>query len=273
VTPAGVDRQLGRVVVRLLAFTLTVVLLAGAASAAIAPWIELTWWRVFRRCVSVSALATLLIFLRTIHHQGVAWIGLSDWRPGRRRLLQGLGLSLTAAALLGSLYLATGVWRIQIHPDQARVWRVLLLAAPSMLLVGVLEEAIFRGYLLRQLLVGGRALAVLVTSLAYALVHVRSAWEWPQTFLELIGLSLLGCLLAMTALRTGDLYLAIGLHAGLAYAARVNKLLVQLSDPSLVWVAGTSRLVNGLGAWVAFAGLAWLIARWWGGPRDQEASA
>ena len=141
--PAGADRQFGRVVVQLLAFVLTIVLIAGAVSAAVAPWVELTWWKVFRRCVSMASVATLLLFLRRVHRQGPAWIGLGNWRAGRRQLLQGVGLAVVAVALLGGAYLAAGVWAIRIHPDHARVWRVLLLAAPSMVLVGFLEEAVF----------------------------------------------------------------------------------------------------------------------------------
>ena len=63
-------------------------------------------------------------------------------------------------------------------------------------------------------------------------------------------------------LRTNSLYLSIGLHAVLAYGARVNKLLMQFTDPSLAWFTGTSRLVNGLVGWLVLLGIGGVILRW-----------
>jgi hypothetical protein len=80
--------------------------------------------------------------------------------------------------------------------------------------------------------------------------------------MELAGLFFLGFVLAFSYLRTQQLYVAVGLHASLAYGARVNKLLVTVSDPSLAWLTGTSRLVNGLLGWAVLAGIGGIIARW-----------
>ena len=61
--------------------------------------------------------------------------------------------------------------------------------------------------------------------------------------------------LALSYLRTKQLYFAVGLHAVLAYGARINKLLIQFSNPTLAWLVGTNRLVNGLEGWLALVGL------------------
>ena len=82
------------------------------------------------------------------------------------------------------------------------------------------------------------------------------------TGLELIGLFLLGTVLALSSLRTKQLYLAVGLHASLAYGAGINKLLFTFPDPSRAWLTGTSRLVNGLVGWVVLLAVGGLIV-WW----------
>jgi hypothetical protein len=83
-----------------------------------------------------------------------------------------------------------------------------------------------------------------------------------MTWLELGGLFLLGNLLAFTFLWTRQLYLAVGLHAALAYAARVNKLVVSFPDQSIAWLVGTSRLINGIVSWVVLFALGGIIF-WW----------
>ncbi|MEK7214709.1 MAG: CPBP family intramembrane glutamic endopeptidase, partial [Chloroflexota bacterium] len=129
-------------------------------------------------------------------------------------------------------------------------------------LVGGLEELIFRGYLLRQLLACSQPLAVAGSSAAYALVHLRPNPVWPSSGLELAGLFILGCVLAASVLRTKQLYLAIGLHASLAYWARTNKLLIDFTaPPELQWLTGTNRLINGVAAWCALAGIGWWMTR------------
>ena len=103
--------------------------------------------------------------------------------------------------------------------------------------------------------------AVVLTSGAYALAHLKTTFDWPGTGFELVGLFLLGCVLAVSTLRTQQLYLSIGLHASLAYCARVNKMLIDFPWPSMQWLVGTSRLVNGIIAWAALLALGYFISR------------
>jgi len=115
-------------------------------------------------------------------------------------------------------------------------------------------------------------LAVTVSSTLYAVVHLKTP-EWTfLTALELGGLFLLGCLLAFCYLRTQQLYLAIGLHASLAYGARLNKLLIEFSDPSMAWLVGTSRLINGVASWIALLVIGAAIAWWTGHVRLRRSS-
>lgn len=235
---------------RLAAFALCLILLSGLLTSLIAPWIDLPAWRVFRRCVSVSAALTLWAFLRFIHRQPLSSLGFGPWRAGKRHVAFGVLIGCGAILFMGGLYLASHAIRIQIHPDTWRVWRTTLGFVPAAGLVAVLEEAVFRGYLLQQLLICSTPVAVVGSSLAYALVHLRPNPVWPGSAFELVGLFLLGWVLALATLRTNQLYLAIGLHGSLAYWARVNKLLIEIPNSPYQWFVGTSRLVNGVGAWL-----------------------
>ena len=185
---------------------------------------------------------------------------------GKRQFLFGLGLGLATLGLMLVIGLVTGIYEIAVTPDRAKLWRTVLSFIPAALLVGLLEECVFRGFLLQQLMRAcATPLAVAVSSALYALVHLRDSSWTAATYRELWGLFLLGGVLALSYLRTRQLYLAIGLHAALAYGARVNKLVIQIPDVSLSWLTGTSRLINGVAGWIVLLGLGGLLV-WWTRP-------
>lgn len=247
---------------RLVWFTLSLALVSLFLSAVVRLWIDLPWWTVFRRCVSVSTAVVLWLVIRYVPGESLSSLGLGSWRPGRRQIAQGALLGVGVLLALGMAYLATGVCRVAIHPDALRVWRVLLSFIPLAGLIAFLEELVFRGFVLQQLLAWSKPLAIAGSSAAYALVHLKTTLVWPNSGFELVGLFILGWVLALSRLSTGQLYVAIGLHAALAYGARVNKLLIAFTESSPQWLVGTSRLVNGVTAWLALLGVGWIVARW-----------
>lgn len=244
-------------------FTAWVALVSLLLGVLAHPWVPLSLWRVFRRCVSIAAALVLLVMARrqTPRHPWQS-LGLTAWRDGKHQLLQGVGLGVAMILGLGVAYLIFGVWELAIHPDHWKLWQTVLGFLPAAGLIAILEELVFRGYLFQQLLACSRLVAMIGTSAAYALVHVKPNLVWPSSAWELGGLFLLGLVLTLSVLRTGQLYLAIGLHGVLAYCARVNKLLVTFSDSSLQWLVGSDRLVNGLIAWLVLILLGLAMARW-----------
>ena len=247
---------------RLAGFMISIIVVSVLLSVGVKLWWDLPWWQVIRRCVSVAAALVLVVFVWYVEGQSLRSLGLGSWKEGKWQVLQGLGLAMGVVLLVGSVYLATGACRIAINPDQARVLRSLLGFIPAAGLIALLEELLFRGYILRQLLAYSQPLAVVGSSAAYAVVHLKTTFLWPRTGFELIGLFILGVVLAQSVLRTKQLYVAMGLHAGLAYCAVVNKLVITFTDSSWQWLVGTNRLVNGVIAWLALLGVGWVITRW-----------
>ena len=246
---------------RLAWFAICLVTLALVISGILKLWIALPWWKLFRRCVSVSAGLALWGMARKQPRQFLQSLGLGPWRVGKPLVVR--GLLLGGSTLLGILasYLLMRVCRIHLHPDTLRIWRTVLGFVPAVGLIALLEELVFRGYILHQLLACSKPVAVLGSSTLYALVHLRSQFVWPGTAYDLIGLFLLGGVLALSVLKTKQLYLAMGLHAAFAYGAIVNKLFLEFTTPSLRWLVGTNHLVNGVIAWLAFIGLGILIGQ------------
>lgn len=257
--PRGSCRLAWRAVV---CFGLCVVGIAGLLSLVVSPWLDLSWWKVFRRCASIAAALSLWCCARWLMGRSLRSYGFLVPRVGKRELLFGCLLGCGALVLLFAVYLALGACRIEVTPDRAKLWRTVLTFIPAAAVISVLEELVFRGYLFQHLLSCSRPLALVVSSLLYAVVHLKAPTLHLSMWLELGGLFLLGATLAVSYLATSQLYVAIGLHAVLAYGARVNKLFIQFSDPGLSWLVGTNRLVNGLIGWAVLAGMGGLIV-WW----------
>ena len=95
------------------------------------------------------------------------------------------------------------------HRDAATV---ALFVVGAVILAPLVEELLFRGVLLRALLRKfDPPVAVLVSALVFALVHYIGD---PHTLPFLPALAGLGAVLAVTAVRTGDLSASIFIHAG-----------------------------------------------------------
>ena len=257
-------------VTSVLAFGLSIVLLSLLMSLAVLPWLDLSWWKIFRRCVSIAAVLSLWIFIRKMQRRSFSSYGLIAPREGKRDLIFGVLLGAGALGVMLVVGLASGACRINVIPDSARLWRTVVTFVPAAFLVGVLEELVFRGFILQQLLSYSPRLGLIGSSGLYAAVHLKNLAATPAMWLELGGLFLLGILLAYTYLSTRNLWLAIGLHAALAYGARINKLVLAFPDP-FSWLTGTSRLVNGLAGWIALLGIGGVV--WWWTGRSQRGGA
>ncbi|MBK5511292.1 CPBP family intramembrane glutamic endopeptidase [Pseudomonas sp. TH15] len=136
------------------------------------------------------------------------------WIVGRRSLR--LSIYATAMALILSVVLALGgalllgmiSWAPK-WPDQAWLW-----VANNLLLVTLVEEALFRGYIQGGLsrhfkhLPYGENLALLLASLVFGLAHLGAGWQW----VLLASLAGVGYGLAY---RFGGLGAAIATHFGL----------------------------------------------------------
>ena len=240
--------------------------------------------RVYDRVFEVLLVAGVLTSWRRLDLGSATGIGFrrQAWaRELARGLaigLAGLAVGLAVAALFGGLVPA-----LRFPPGKTLRKALLGVAATVAITAG--EEAVFRGVVLRRIRRdAGDALAVAATTLAYAAVHViraRSfagpvhAWSGvAQTITlfaplasgaalpQLLGLALLGWLLAVARLRSSALWLPIGIHAAWVATFRVGRLFFDIR-PTPAWLVGTGwpPLVGGAAGWIAVAVAAALLAR------------
>ena len=240
--------------------------------------------RVYDRVFEVLLAGGLVLDWGRLDLGGLTDIGFRR-RAWVRDLIRGLvvGLAGLAAGIAVAAFFGGILPALRFPPG--KTLRKALLGAAAAAAIGVGEEAFFRGVLLRRIRCDARdPLAVAATALVYAAVHVirtRSyagpvhLWSGMQQTIallaplasgsvppQMIGLLLLGVLLALARLRSGALWLPIGLHAAFVAAFRVGRLFFEIR-PKPAWLVGTGwpPLIGGAAGWIAVGVAALLLAR------------
>ncbi len=237
--------------------------------------------RVMGRLAQLYILLGLWPFLKLLRLDSKTALGFGI--PRRRFLLD-----VAAGWVLGVAILAALVWallalqvRLADIPDEGLVWFVLEKAIAALvggLLIGLLEEAFFRGALygaIRRR--GGVREAVIWSAVLYALLHFMKPhdvppgvpFDWERTWAmfggvftgladwrhldSLLALFLVGVFLALVRERAGHIAWGVGLHAGWVFVIQLSRRLTD-ADPqaTFAFVTGDYDGVIGLlaAAWI-----------------------
>ena len=139
-------------------------------------------------------------------------------------------------------------------------------------LIGVIEEILFRGFVLQSLLESmSLPVAVCVCSLVYSILHFFKAdvfvstgfqpfvgfvtiaqffkpifFEFFKNLPAIIGLFLVGVVLSYAFIKTKSLYLSIGLHTGMVFMMKADGMFLVRVREKLGWLFGDSKLVTGV---------------------------
>lgn len=151
----------------------------------------------------------------------------------------GLVLGVVSLALLFGLQSLCGwvTWQFNAKTPLRSIGLTTLLLG---LWVSGTEELIFRGFLLTQLQSDySHWIAASVSGLIFALLHL--IWTPKETFPQLLGLWIMGIVLAIARWVDGDLIsLAWGLHAGWVWviASLETAQVLEYTPKAPVWIAG-----------------------------------
>jgi hypothetical protein len=277
---------------RLLGGVLVLLGLTAVLSPPVAAGLDALGWehafsRVYNRVFEILLVGWLVV--RRRHLDLGSWEALGVRRLGWRRDLLG-GLAIGALGLSAALvfcYLAGGLVPGLRYPETEKMVRKTVQGLTAAVVVGGFEEIVFRGVLLRRLSLdlGARA-GMLLTTAIYAAVHLlhpRSATAHdvfagvrrtveiltpladPANLPTFVGLFVFGLLLAAARLRTGALWVSIGIHAAWVALFRVGRLYFRVRHRP-VWLVGSAwpPLVGSATGAVALlvtgALLAWLLS-------------
>jgi membrane protease YdiL (CAAX protease family) len=199
-----------------------------------------------------------------------------------RWLAAGFLCGLISFALLLVALLGDG--ELRFVPSATGSWPVALAAALAAgLAVGLLEESLFRGWILGRLRSEhGIVAAIVVTSLLYGACHyfkaevpVARGTDWsvgwvalvahlravadPSHLLSLFGLVLVGLVLAAARIGSATLAFPIGVHAAWVFAFKSAPLALE-PHTGIRWLYGPEGVVGRPAVWAALLAMAALAA-------------
>ncbi len=245
--------------------------------------------RIFDRLFMILGIIFFFIFRPFLKIESPSQLGLRPPRQGTQDLLKGFSLAAASMIALGFVMflseIFTPYFRLPLSVALQRSSKALLAA----LTIGLLEEIFFRGMIFKGLLEGSKPVsAFLATNLFYSAIHFVKPAEkvflstpdpWAgiyhlitsfQPFLDPIplfpgffGLFLIGIVLSYAFLRTGSLYLSIGLHAGWIFSLKILRVYGDYRREDLGWLFGSSepKLVSGVAGWMGILAVG-VIVHW-----------
>lgn len=216
--------------------------------------------------ISLYLLAPLILW-------GINWLGLgtfSDygWAVNLEivnSLLLGFSLGVLGLAVVFSceIYLGWCQWQ---QSNLKLVPSTLLATLLIALLVGGIEELIFRGFLFTELAQDYPVwLAAIISSVVFALLHL--VWEQQETAPQLPGLWLMGIVLVLARFADrGNLGIAWGLHAGWVWAIATldTAQLITYTGKVSEWYTGKyNKPLAGVAGMICLLGTGGMLWLWW----------
>jgi membrane protease YdiL (CAAX protease family) len=164
----------------------------------------------------VTAIAVLIvsIFLRrTLDRRSIASLGFALRGPWLRLLGMGVLFGAGMQTIANAIEWATGSAHLTAHGSLAGDVRLVVIAAGILLAEAFLEEMSFRGYVLQNLWEEwGIVPAIVLSSVAFAWLHVINPHAHEQIALTFSGLLAFAFWASMSLLWTKSLWLALGAH-------------------------------------------------------------
>jgi CAAX protease family protein len=276
---------------RLILFLLAVLALTCVISpwlAVSADWLKAGWpnlisepipfSRIFNRAFMISGIVLFIVCRRLF--TGVQWEQLlvTRFRLGCHDFFNGLGLAIGSMVVLAAAMTAGDVYSPFFRVSLAEAFSTMAGAVSAGIFAGALEEVFFRGLLFKGVYDAGRPLrAYLLVNLFYSLLHFvrpgkpysligveplagfRHLFKTFAPFLDpleivpgIFGLFLIGVVLSYALLRTGKLYLSIGLHAGWIISLKSLRVFGDFRRQDLGWLFGSTdpKIVSGVATFI-----------------------
>ena len=237
----------------------------------------------FHRALLIAALILLWPLLRALRIGG--WCGLALEKNPRAGADLAIGFAIAVIPLLccGAVIIALHIYSLR----HAFLWQKMPTVLVAASIVPVLEELLFRGFILGVLLRSfSRLGALLLTSGLFSIVHFlkapdqttpNDAVRWFSGFDSIahsfgqfanpmllaagfLTLFAIGCILADARLQTSSLWLPIGLHAGWIFANGTFSKAAHREALALPWL-GKDLLVGIVPLILALA--SWALMRLW----------
>ena len=173
----------------------------------------------------------VVLFRQAVHREGIRSFLLHADRRGRRLLIEGVAIGCLLFLIYPLITTVSNHGVVTVARDTVSPTIGLLLTAGfGFMCVALLEEGLFRGYVLQKLLKRfPQPDAIGLAAIPFGLLHLISYPESDFLWLGLLNAGLFGVLFSLAVIGSGSLMWAVGFH--LAWNLTQNLLLInQLSS-------------------------------------------
>ena len=234
--------------------------------------------RVFNRAFMISGVVLFILLRRFFSDGRIKELISVRFARACRDLITGLGFAVGSMILLVIAMTASDIFTPFLRVSLALALTRFATATMAGLSVGAIEELFFRGILFHGLRDQGKPLrAYIAANLFYSVLHfvkpgqdyfldgieplagfahlsaVFSPFLDPLPLLPgIFGLFIIGLVLSYALVRTGHLYLGIGLHAGWVLSLKTMRVFGNFTREDLGWVFGSTdpKIVSGVATWI-----------------------
>ena len=242
--------------------------------------------KIMRRIFMLIAVLLLIFSRKYVYLIPLIRSGLKLSHRWKKELMLGLAIGTVSLLIYGAFTYFAGVQNMENNPRSNREF----IAKPLIYLfeaclIGLFEETLFRGFILRGILKDlSITLSVILGSLFYAILHFFSfkvlvntgsqpltgfstlkqffvpvISEFNLVLPYVIGLFIVGVILSWAYLHTKSLYLPIGLHAGWVFGVKLNSFFLDHNHEMSIWFFGDGHIVTGIFGWIFLIGVLFIL--------------
>lgn len=238
---------------KILLFIVALLIFSIVLSYCLNPFLPFGMRKLTHRILVIVLLVGSYIYLRKAQKKTLASFGLGFTSTSIRNVLHGFLISAVVIGSLGLFANILGAHKLNATIEVMRLSKALFLHIFIAVLIGFIEEFFFRGFLLQNLMEDMPVYtAVGITTFIYTTAHFFKPIEdhW-GTLPKLLGFALAGVIFAYAYLKSGSLYLPIGIHAGWYYFSKIYKCLFSHTGAYSYLLFGESNFTHGGAGWLA----------------------
>lgn len=241
--------------------------------------------RIFSRLIMLFAFCGFFVFRKEMGFVDYKELGYGVHK-NIIHCFYGFGLSVFSFLCLMSCLIVSGHYYISIDPVNMYMAKVLVKSFFAAGLIAFLEETLFRGYLFKTFTkTKSFVFSLLIVNVLYSMVHFltpeniiysnsdifygfdlcRGIFTSIGNDIDLyiqpfIGLLILGSLFTFAYIRTGSLYLSLGLHAGFVFAVKADFLFIDNTKKAIApFLYDKTYISGGVLSWIVLIVLFFVI--------------
>ena len=244
--------------------------------------------KIMRRIFMLTAVVLLILFRKSLDLKNLTTSGLKRVKGWRKEIYLGLIIGTGSVLIYGIYTLFLGIQCAESdHRSIGEFLTKLFTYLFAALLTAFIEETLFRGLVFQGLMKDFPVfVSVALSSFFYAILHLFSfkvnvsvgqqpfagfttlinffstaVIDYQSVIPYIIGLFIVGTVLALAFRQTKSLYLPIGLHAGWVFGIKFNNFLLDRNRETSNWFFGDGHMVSGICGWIFLLGVLFIVNR------------